>query len=196
MNLVTFIKNALTFKPYTDKTTISDWNNHKRFQPTSCLGMTIDELRESYKEKSKSVQKRSSKRNNIRDRRGEVPIAFSITFYEYAQILKFSRCVYTNKRLSKNYFSIDRVDPRLSYTRANSALCDVDFNQEKGDTFDQLLRMAISDDVLKNALSLPSKKQFFAPRSPNHQSNHHFLLRGLITACFCVLKDREEKYGL
>ncbi|HEQ3599492.1 hypothetical protein [Vibrio parahaemolyticus] len=196
MKLVTFIKNALTFKPYTDKTTISDWNNHKRFQPTSCLGMTIDELRESYNEKVKSVQKCSSKRNEIRNRRGEHPLFFSLTFYEYAQTLKYSRCVYTNRRLSKNYFSIDRIDPRLSYTRANSVLCDVDFNQEKGETFDQLLRIAIDDDVLFNSLSLPSKKHFFAPRNPNRQSSNNFMLRELLTSCLCVLKEREEKYGL
>lgn len=59
-------------------------------------------------------------------------LVFDLSYSQYQKIWKGNKCYYTDKLLSEEEKSIDRIDSSIGYTVANSVLCDKTLNVAKG----------------------------------------------------------------
>lgn len=78
-------------------------------------------------------------------------IEFKLSYEQYKKIWMGETCFYTDKELTQENKSIDRVDSTKGYTVENSVLCDKDLNVSKGNLSKEQI-----DALYKKLNSLPS----------------------------------------
>lgn len=107
-------------------------------QTEDCVSPISDDiaLAEYYILKVKSSKKRG--------------IPFELTLSEFKQLLKKKRCHYTREVLihqpnQRNTYTLDRIDNKLGYTKANTVPCARWVNQMKNELFENPLSEFLTD---------------------------------------------------
>lgn len=199
MKLITLIKIALTFKPYTDKVTSKQREHYCINVETSIMNMTVSEIKSSYQNKRKTQKKRvnaiTSSINldeplSPSDRCNIDRMTFKLSFYEYVKVISTGKCYYTGRQLRKTEYSIDRIDPRHPYAPGNVVLSSPEFNSFKGTFFDALLHenSAFAVGLIKqiSGLNMSSQLPKFTSLGKRAKSFHAFVKSSEV---FCSQKS-------